>query len=104
MLMIAAWTLNPYENHFDANRTTDEETGNKEFEIAVNGSSLAHCKTFVIEAMNSYWKVKSRDRKSEWHFLKTSVLEKPKPYQENSEMLDRILSIGLESVHLVFIV
>ena len=50
--MIAAWTLNPYENHFYANRTTDEETGNKEFEIAVNGPSLAYCETFVIEAAN----------------------------------------------------
>ena len=104
MLMIAAQSLNFYENHFYANRTRDKETGNREFEMAVNGPSLAHCETFVIEAMNSYWKVKSRDRKSEWHFLKTSVLEKPKPYQENSEMLDRILSIGLKSVHLVLIV
>ena len=64
MLMIAAWTLNPYENHFDANRTTDEETGNKEFEMAVNGP---YCET--------------GDGIGEWHFLKTSVLEKPKPYQ-----------------------
>ena len=104
MLMIAAWSLNFYENHFYANRTTDKETGNKEFEIAVNGSSLAHCETFVIEAMNLYWKVKLRDRIGEWHFFKTLVLEKPKPSQENSEMLERILSIGLESVQLFFIV
>ena len=48
--------------------------------------------TVVIEAINSYWKEKSRDRIGEWHLFKTSVLEKLKTYQENSEVLDRILS------------
>ena len=48
----------------------------------------------------------------EWYFLKTSVLEKLKPYQGNSEVLDRKLSREknlpfmkwLEIVHLSFIV
>ena len=64
MLMIPDSTLKPYENHFYANRTTYEQTGNKEFEKAVNGPN---CET--------------GDGLGEWHFLKTSVLEKPKPYQ-----------------------
>ena len=36
-----------YENHFDSRRSTDEETSNEEFEIAVNGPSLAHCDGIV---------------------------------------------------------
>ena len=40
--MIADSTFKPYENHFYAKRTTDEETGKKEFEIAVNGP---YCET-----------------------------------------------------------
>ena len=30
-----------YENHFDARRSTNEETANEEFEIPVNGPNLA---------------------------------------------------------------
>ena len=81
-----------FENHFYANRTTDEETANEEFEIAVNGPSLAHCDTVVIEAMNAYWREKSKDGLGDWHFHKTTVLERLKPYKENSEVLDRMLS------------
>ena len=50
-----------YENHFDARRSTDEDTSNQEFEIAVNGPSLAHCETVVSEAMDLYWRDKSKD-------------------------------------------
>ena len=40
-----------YENHFDARRSVDEDTANEEFEIAVNGPSLAHCDSVVKEAI-----------------------------------------------------
>ena len=53
--------MSRYENHFDARRSTDEETSNQEFEIAVNGPSLAHCDTVVREAMDNYWREKSND-------------------------------------------
>ena len=81
-----------YENHFDARRSTDEETSNQEFEIAVNGPNLAHCETVVSEAMDIYWRGKSNDGLGEWHFFKTSVLEKLKKYDDNSEVLHRILN------------
>ena len=77
-----------YENHFDARRNTDEDTSNEEFEIAVNGPSLAHCDTVVKEAMDNYWREKSKDGLGEWHFLRTSVLEKLKKY-DTSEVLAR---------------
>ena len=41
-----------YEIHFDSRRSTDEETSNEEFEISVNGPSLAHCDGIVQEAMD----------------------------------------------------
>ena len=50
-----------YENHFDSRRSTDEETSNQEFEIAVNGPSLAHCDTVVREAMDDNWRRKAKD-------------------------------------------
>ena len=81
-----------YENHFDSRRSTDEETSNQEFEIAVNGPSLAHCDTVVREAMDHYWRGKSKDGVGEWHFYKTSVLEKLGKYKENSKVLNRMLS------------
>ena len=81
-----------YENHFDARRSTDEDTPNQEFEIAVNGPNLAHYDTVVSEAMDLYWRSKSKDGLGDWHFLKTSVVEKLKKYDENSEVLHRILN------------
>ena len=74
-----------YENHFDVRRSTDEDTSNQEFEIAVNGPNLAHCDTVVKEAMDQYWKSKSKDGVIEWHFVKTSVVEKLKKYSGGSE-------------------
>ena len=50
-----------YENHFDVRRSTDEDTSNQEFEIALNGPNLAHCDTVVKEAMDQYWKSKYKD-------------------------------------------
>ena len=36
--------VSSYENHFDFKRaSTNEETNNEEFEIAVNAPNLAHC-------------------------------------------------------------
>lgn len=81
-----------YENHFDARRSTDEETSNQEFEIAVNGPNLAHCETVVCESMDLYWRGKSQDGLGEWHFFKTSVVEKLRKYDENSEVIHRILN------------
>ena len=69
-----------YENHFDVRRSTDEDTSNQEFEIALNGPNLAHCDTVVKEAMDQYWKSKSQDGVIEWHIFKTSVIEKLKKY------------------------
>ena len=83
--------MSRYENHFDARRSTDEETSNQEFEIAVNGPSLARCDTVVREAMDNYWREKSHDGVGVWHFFRTSVMEKLPKYEENSEVLDRML-------------
>ena len=74
-----------YENHFDVRRSTDEDTSNQEFEIAVNGPNLAHCDTVLKKAMNQYWKSKSKDGGIEWHFVKTSVIG-------GSEFLHRMLN------------
>ena len=84
-----------YENHFDSRRSTDEETSNEEFEIAVNGPSLAHCDGIVQEAMDKYWKDKSKDGRvgGEWHFYKKSVLEKLSSHKDNSVVLDRIMKL-----------
>ena len=72
--------------------STEEETSNEEFEIAVNGPSLAHCEAVVCDAMDSYWRGKSKDGTGEWHFFKTTVLERLVKCEENSEVLHRILS------------
>ena len=80
--------ISRYENHFDARRSTDEETSNQEFEIAVN----AHCETVVSEAMDLYWRSKSKDGLGDWHFVKTSVVEKLKKYDDNSPVLHRMLN------------
>ena len=112
MLIITAWTLNPSNNHFYANRTTDEVTGNKEFEMAVNWPSLTHCETFVIEAKKLYCKGKSRDRKGEWHFLRHQFLKSLKPTMKILKSLKEYCQrkiffhwwIDLESVHLFSIV
>ena len=82
-----------YENHFDSRRSTDEETSNEEFEIAVNGPSLAYCDGIVQEAMDKYWKDKSKDGKvaGDWHFYKKSVLEKLSSLENNSVVLTRMM-------------
>ena len=36
-----------YENHFDTRRSTEEVSTNEEFEIAVNGPSLAHSDSVI---------------------------------------------------------
>ena len=58
--------VSKYENHFHIRRNVNEESFNKEFEIAVNGPNLAHSDSVIIEAMNLYWKGKP------WHFFKTT--------------------------------
>ena len=74
-----------YENHFDDRRSTNEETANEEFEIAVNGPNLANCDGVVKEAMDNYW----RGKGGHWHFIRVSVLEKLKVYDGGSEVLHR---------------
>ena len=69
-----------YENHFDARRSTNEETANEEFEIAANGRNLANCDGIVTEAMHNYW----RSRGGHWHFFRVSVLDKLKVYDGGS--------------------
>ena len=73
---------------FDARRSTS----NQEFEIAVNGPNIAHCDTVLNEAMNLYWKSNYLDGGIEWHFVKTSVIEKLKKYGGGSEFLHRMLN------------
>ena len=41
-----------YENHFDSRRSTDEETSNEEFEIAVNGPQVL---LIVMELYMRQW-------------------------------------------------
>ena len=79
--------MSRYENHCDARRSTDEETSNQEFEIAVNGPSLARCDTVVREAMDNYWREKSNDGVGVWHSFRTSVMEKLQKYEENSDRM-----------------
>ena len=42
--------MSRYDNHFDARRSSDEDTSNQEFELAVNGPTLAHNNGVVCEA------------------------------------------------------
>ena len=79
-----------YENHFDVRRNSNEETANQEFEIAVNGPNLANCDSVVSEAMDDNWRGKGGTEG--WHFIKTSVVEKLKSYDGNSQVLHRILN------------
>ena len=44
-----------YEKHFDQRRNVDETTDTEEFEISVNGPSLAHADAVISEAMDLYW-------------------------------------------------
>ena len=59
----------------------------------VNGPSLAHCDGIVQEAMDKYWKEKSKDGKvaGEWHFCKKSVLEKLNSLEDNSVDLNKMM-------------
>ena len=41
-----------HENHFDQCRNVDETTATEEFEISVNGPSLAHADAVISEAMD----------------------------------------------------
>ena len=64
--------MSRYDNHFDARRSSDEDTSNQEFDIAVNGPNLAHCDGVECEAMDKYWREKSKEGLGEWHFIKVS--------------------------------
>ena len=77
-----------FENHFDVRRSTNEDTSNEEFKIAVNGPNVSNCDKVVAEAMDLNWGEKG----GYWHFFRTSVLEKLKPYNRGSEVLHRHLN------------
>ncbi len=47
-----------------------KETGNEEFEIAVNGPNLAHADAVILEAVDLYWGGK------DWHFHRTGQIDK----------------------------
>ena len=68
-------------------RSVDEKTANEEFEVTVNGPNLANCDGVVMEALDNYWRKKSR---GSWHFFRTSVLEQLRPTKE-SVVLTRLL-------------
>ena len=40
---------------FNVRRSTDADSFNQKFEIAVNGLNLAHCDNVVKEAMDQYY-------------------------------------------------
>ena len=61
-----------------------EESAVEEFTIAVNGPSLAHADSVVEEAMNIYWKGNN------WHFFKTSEVEKLGQDGDKSTVLKRL--------------
>ena len=42
--------MSRYDSHFDATRSSDEDTSNHKFELAVNGPNLAHNNREVCEA------------------------------------------------------
>ena len=79
--------VSKFENHFDCRRNLGEDSSAEEFEIAVNGPSLAHCDSIVKESMNLYWQGKP------WHFFKTSVMEKIGQAGAKSSVLRRLASV-----------
>ena len=76
--------VSKFENHFDLCRNMGEDSAADEFEIAVNGPSLAHSDSVVKEAMQLYWKG------NPWHFFKTSVVEKLGEGGDKSCVLKRL--------------
>ena len=59
-----------YENHFDARRSTNEETANEEFEIPVNGPNLAvgynlgTLQGYIIYNTNTHWQGPTNNMKT----------------------------------------
>ena len=62
-----------------------DDTFNEEFEIAANVPNLSNCDAEVGETLDLYWVEKG----GYWHFFRTSVLEKLKPYDGGSKVLQR---------------
>ena len=56
-------------------------------------NTTAYCAGIVQEAMDKYWKDKSKDGKvaGDWHFYKKSVLEKLSSLENNSVVLTRMM-------------
>ena len=48
--------------------------------------------TIVCEAMDKYWREKSKEGLGEWHFYKVSVIENLRKYNGKSEVLQRIMN------------
>ena len=53
----------------------------------IHRPNLAKCDAVVNEAMSLFWNIKGGD--VSWHFLGTSVIEKLKHYDGDSEVLHR---------------
>ena len=71
--------VSQYEKYFDIRRNLDEDSINEEFQIAVNGPSLAHCDSVVKEAMDLYWsKNTTKGGKDRWHFFRRTDLKRTK--------------------------
>ena len=79
--------VSQYENHFDSRRNVKEDTANEEFNIAVNGPSLAHCDSVVREAMDNLWKHK----KSPWNFIRDTQ-NKLENMETGSTVLKRLVN------------
>lgn len=77
--------VSKYENHF--NRNLAEGKVNDAFFVAVNGPSLGHCDSVVECAMDRYWK-----SRQDWHFYKTTALEKLKKFDGDSKVLTKMLN------------
>ena len=81
--------VSQYENHFDERRNVDDNTATEEFEISVNGPSLAHADSVITDAMNLYWNGKP------WHFFRTSAVERlmnPERVSSTLKQLDSLKS------------
>ena len=77
-----------YENHFDMRRSTDEQSTNEEFGIAVNGPNLANSDSVISEAMHSYWV----SRGGSWHFFRKTVVEKLSSQGASSTVVKRMMN------------
>ena len=63
-----------YEHHYRDNRPLDDVSAAEEFQIAVNGPSLAHYDGVVFSAMSQYWRKK---KTASWNFIRQLFTGEP---------------------------